>query len=520
MRFTRSSGVILHPTSLPSPDGIGDLGPEAYRWINFLKECGFSLWQVLPLGPTGYGDSPYQSFSAFAGNPYLVSPVLLLEDDLLTQQDLQDRPNFPADRVDYGPVIQWKLTLLDRAFQNFQKLASKEIKAELSRFQEAEASWLEDYALFMAIKESQNLVSWDQWPKPLRNRDPKALEQFRQENPEAIQRHIFRQFLFFRQWENLHAFTKSQGISIIGDIPIFVAYDSAEAWSHPELFYMDEDGRPTFVAGVPPDYFSPTGQLWGNPIYKWDVHKETGFAWWIERIRSTLKLVDVIRLDHFRGFAGYWEIPAGMKTAEVGRWAPGPGIALFEAVRAALKSLPIIAEDLGEITPDVIELRDTLELPGMKILQFAFQTDPADPFLPHNYQRNCVAYTGTHDNDTTVGWYRSAPEKERDFARRYLARSGDDIAWDMIRAVWSSVAVYAIAPMQDFLSLDTSARMNFPGKASGNWTWRLQEEQITPGLIQRIRETNHLYSRVLGQPEPDTAKGIKISTKAADQTPA
>ncbi len=519
MKFIRSSGIILHPTSLPGPDGIGDLGPEAYHWVNFLKKSGFGLWQLLPLGPTGYGDSPYQSFSAFAGNPYLISPALLLEDGLLTAEDLQDRPQFPEDQVDYGAAIQWKLTLLERALEHFNESASDDQRTQLVHFQAREAHWLEDYALFMAIKESQGMVSWDHWPLLLRTRDAKALTDFRREHVEDIQRHIFRQYLFFRQWDNLHAYTNSQGIQIIGDIPIFVAFDSADAWSHPELFFMTEEGEPTFVAGVPPDYFSPTGQLWGNPIYNWEVHQQTGYAWWIERIRSTLKLFDIVRLDHFRGFAGYWEIPAGMPTAEIGRWAPGPGIAFFEAIREALKDLPIIAEDLGEITPDVIQLRDTLGLPGMKILQFAFQTDSSDPFLPHNFTRHCVAYTGTHDNDTTVGWYQKAPEKERDFARRYLARSGEDIAWDFIRAVWSSVATFAIAPMQDFLGLDSSARMNLPGKLGGNWSWRLDPEDLSEGLVNRVRENNTLYSRLLGVEIAEPGSVIKISPKARDQQP-
>lgn len=518
MKFIRSSGIILHPTSLPGPDGIGDLGPEAYRWVNFLEKCGFRLWQLLPLSPTGYGDSPYQSFSAFAGNPYLISPALLVEDDLLDFSDLSDRPEFPAERVDYGPVIQWKLILLDRAFARFQKNPPAGMKEELQQFQAREASWLEDFALFMAIKESQGMVSWENWPKPYRTREAQALREFRTSNPGAIERIVFLQFLFFRQWEKLREYTRAKGIQIIGDIPIFVAYDSADAWSHPELFFMDAEGKPTFVAGVPPDYFSPTGQLWGNPIYKWDVHKATGYAWWIERVRATLKLFDTIRLDHFRGFAGYWEIPAGMPTAEIGRWAPGPGSDLFEAIRASLSDLPIIAEDLGEITPDVIELRESLGLPGMKVLQFAFQTNANDPFLPHNFPRNCVAYTGTHDNDTTVGWYQTALEKEKDFARRYLARSGDDIAWDAIRVIWSSVANFALAPMQDFLNLGTEARMNQPGRLGGNWSWRLSADTLTDEeLISRIREMNTLYSRLLGSEVEDPDKVIKLTPRAKDQ---
>lgn len=497
MKFTRSAGVILHPTSLPGPDGIGDLGPEAFRWVNFLKKSGFGLWQVLPLGPTGYGDSPYQAFSAFAGNPYLISPTLLLDDDLLTAADLSDRPTFPEGKVDYGEAITWKLKILERAFANFLKNKPANFKAEISQFETEEAQWLEDYAMFMAIKESQGGKAWSSWPKPLRNREPAALKAFIQDHPEDVKRHVFRQFLFFRQWNALRKYANEGGIQIIGDIPIFVAYDSAEVWAHPELFYLDNTGKPTVVAGVPPDYFSPTGQLWGNPLYRWDYHKANGYAWWIERVRSTLKLVDILRVDHFRGFAGYWEVPAQNATAEVGRWVPGPGKSLFEALEAALQGLPIIAEDLGDITPDVIELRESLGLPGMKVLQFAFSGDPDHIFLPHNYPEICVAYTGTHDNDTSKGWYQSTSEKEKDFARRYLARSGENISWDMIRAVWTSPAVFAIAPMQDFLSLGSEARMNLPGRPHSNWTWRLDPETLSDeSLIHRIYEMNFLYSRV------------------------
>lgn len=500
MKFTRSSGVILHPTSFPGPDGIGDLGPEAYQWVNYLHKCGFGLWQILPLGPTGYGDSPYQAFSAFAGNPYLISPTLLLDSDLLTSEDLADRPDFPSDQVDFGNVIQWKIKLLDRAFQRYQSSTENNLTNEIAEFRTAEASWLDDFALFMAIKESQGGGSWDQWPEPLRKREKDALDKFSHENPAAIQRHIFRQFLFFRQWQQLHAYAKEKEIKIIGDIPIFVAYDSAEVWAHPELFYLDNDGKPTVVAGVPPDYFSPTGQLWGNPLYRWDVHKQTGYAWWIERVRAALKLVDILRVDHFRGFAGYWEVPAGNETAEFGRWVPGPGESLFAAIRAALGGLPIIAEDLGEITQDVIELRDHLDLPGMKVLQFAFSGDPDHAFLPHNYPINCVAYTGTHDNDTSIGWYTTASDQERDFCRRYLARPCNEASWDMIRAVWSSVAVMTLAPLQDFLSLGSSARMNQPGRPSGNWNWRMDADIYhDEHLARRLWENNFLYGRSIGK---------------------
>jgi len=505
MKFNRSSGILLHPSSFPGPDGIGDLGPEAFRWINFLSETGCSLWQILPLGPTGYGDSPYQCFSAFAGNPYLISPVLLFESGLLSRSDLEERPSFPSDQVDFGAVIPWKLKLLDKAFRNFKNSNLPEIKKEFEAFTECEVDWLDDFTLFMAIKEREGGVSWKDWAAPLRQRDPEALDKFRNSNEETIQRHAFRQYLFFKQWQNLRAYANEKGIRIIGDIPIFVAYDSADAWSHPELFYLNKKGLPTVVAGVPPDYFSPTGQLWGNPLYRWDAHRKTDYQWWIKRVQATLKTVDIIRMDHFRGFAGYWEVPAEMPTAEIGKWVPGPGADIFEAIKNTLGELPIIAEDLGFITPDVVEIQEKFELPGMRIFQFAFSTDSDDSFLPHNYPENCVSYTGTHDNDTALGWYRSAPEWERDFCRRYLARSGEDISWDMIRAVWSSVSVFALAPMQDVLSLDTHARMNFPGRPSGNWVWRMRPDVYSSVITIRLREMNRLYSRFIPKEEKKPA---------------
>ncbi len=495
MSLSRFSGVILHPSSLPGVDGIGDLGPDAYRWIDFLAESGCTLWQVLPLGPTGYGDSPYQCFSAFAGNPYLISPALLLDQKLLSPKDLADRPTFPQERVDFGAVIPWKTLVLNRAFGHFKKTKNQKLLSRYERFCEEQRHWLDDFALFMAIKENLGGGSWGNWPIPLRSREPQALAQFAAKHTEEVTQQKFRQYLFYEQWEAIRSYARQKNIQIIGDIPIFVAYDSADAWSHPELFFLDKEGQPTCVAGVPPDYFSPTGQLWGNPLYKWNVHKKTGYAWWLERIRAVLNLVDYIRLDHFRGFAGYWEIPAGKPTAEIGRWVKGPGKDFLRALQKNFASLPLLAEDLGEITPDVVELRDSFGLPGMKILQFGFASTPDDPFLPHNYPRNCVAYTGTHDNDTARGWYEAAAEKERDLCRRYLGRSGDDISWDMIRAVWSSTAAFALAPLQDFLSLGTSARMNFPGKLGGNWFWRYTSDQLSDELLTRIREMNFLYSR-------------------------
>ncbi len=504
MRYERSSGIILHPTSLPGPDGIGDLGPEAYRWVDFLAGAGCRLWQVLPLGPTGYGDSPYQCFSAFAGNPYLVSPALLLNDGLLRRGDLIDRPTFPADRVDFGAVIPWKLTVLDRAYDRFKAAADPALGAEFKQFCNTQSFWIDDFAMFMAIKESYGGGSWETWPDEFRKRTRKVLAEFQSQETERIERHRFRQFLFFRQWNALKGYANRKEIQIIGDIPIFISNDSADAWSHPELFHFDKQLKPKVVAGVPPDYFSPTGQLWGNPLYKWSEHRKQGYSWWIQRMKATLQMVDIVRLDHFRGFAGYWEIPFGNLTAEIGRWVKGPGAELFNAIRDALGDLPIIAEDLGVITPDVVALREAFDLPGMKVFQFAFSTDPLDPFLPHNYVQNCVAYTGTHDNDTAIGWYASAPEEERDFIRRYLGRSGEDIAWDMIRAVWSSVAVFSLAPMQDLLSLGPEARMNLPGRASGNWNWRLPADALQPSLLERLKETNYLYARSKLAPAEDT----------------
>ncbi|MDI6770384.1 MAG: 4-alpha-glucanotransferase [Anaerolineales bacterium] len=523
MKFERVSGILLHPTSLPGPYGIGDLGPQAYAWVDFLAASGCKLWQVLPLGPTGYGDSPYQCFSAFAGNPYLISPDFLLDEGLLTTDDLSDRPDFPADRVDFGLIFHWKPILLDRAFTRFESDPRPALRADFDSFRTENAAWLEDYALFMALKESHGGGSWENWPEPLRKRDPAALAEARKSLTHHVLRFTFYQFLFFQQWHALKAYANANecGVQIIGDIPIFVAYDSADIWAHPQLFYLDEAGRPTVVAGVPPDYFSPTGQLWGNPLYRWDVHQATGYAWWLERFRAILKMVDIVRLDHFRGFAGYWEVPAGNPTAEIGRWVPGPGLDFLAAVNRALSgeavgadgcpSMPIIAEDLGLITPDVVAMREKFCLPGMKILQFGF-SGPGNPFLPHHYSHNCVAYTGTHDNDTARGWYESAPENEHDFALRYLGlkrspqsltadamsetlHSGESFAWELIRAVWSSVAVFAIAPMQDLLNLGTEARMNYPSHLGSNWGWRMGERVLSEELKEKLKKLNYLYSR-------------------------
>ena len=496
--FSRSGGILLHPTSLPGRYGIGDLGPQAYRFVDWLASTGCRLWQVLPLGPTGYGDSPYQCFSAFAGNPYLISFDALIEEGLLAQNDFEEMPEFNASRVDYGQLIPWKLDLLQKAFSHLAS-AAQDFREEFEQFCTKNASWLVDFALFMSLKEANGGGAWSGWDESLRKREPLAIEKAREDHAENILRHSFYQFLFFRQWNKLRAYANEQDIKIIGDIPIFIAYDSADAWANPELFFLGEDSLPTVVAGVPPDYFSATGQLWGNPLYRWKVHKKSGYRWWLERFRSVLKFVDVVRLDHFRGFAGYYEIPYGAPTAEKGQWITGPGKDFFKTVARELSNaekarLPIIAEDLGVITPDVVELRDGFNLPGMRILQFGF-TGPDNPFLPHNYVTNCVAYTGTHDNDTALGWFESAPEVERKFALRYLNSDGTDFAWDLIRGIWSSVAVYAIAPMQDALSLGTEARMNFPSRLGGNWEWRMKEEDVSDDLAKRFREFNELYLR-------------------------
>ncbi len=509
MPLPRSSGVILHPTALPGPYGIGELGEHAERWIDFLAEAGQRVWQVMPLGPTGYGDSPYQSFSSFAGNPYLISLERLRVAGWLDAAELEgpgelEGPAFDDSRVDYGNVIEFKLKWLTRAAERFLGAASDEARAEFEAFRARHGDWLEDYALFMALKEEQGGGAWDGWPPPLRDRDSAALGEARIRLADAIVRQQLWQHWFDQQWARLRAHATDKGVGIVGDLPIFVAYDSADTWANRELFFLDERGAPTVVAGVPPDYFSATGQRWGNPLYRWKRLAQTGFAWWLERIRHTLRFVDVMRVDHFRGFAAYWEIPVSEPTAERGRWVKGPGQAFFDAVRDGLGELPIIAEDLGVITPDVEQLRDDNGLPGMKVLQFAFAGGADDPYLPHNYQHNCVVYTGTHDNDTTTGWYAQAPEVERDFVRRYLARSDDNVAWELWRLASASVADTAVAPLQDLLGLGSEARMNTPGVAAGNWTWRFSWDGLPYWLAPQLREMAELYGRLPGSGQVDT----------------
>ncbi len=496
MEFTRSSGILLHPTSLPGPHGIGDLGPQAFRWIDFLADAGCSLWQVLPLGPTGYGDSPYQSFSAFAGNPLLISPDWLVEADLLMGEDLSDAPVWPIDRVMFGDLIPWKMRLLGRAYERWKAGRAPHLHSDLERFREEEWSWLGDYALFMALKEKHQGSAWCDWTPVVRGRDPAVIEAARRELSDEIARHVFLQYVFFRQWDAVRDHAMRRQIKIIGDVPIFVAYDSADVWANPELFHLSEQGEPTVVAGVPPDYFSTTGQLWGNPLYRWDVHARDGYSWWLRRLGSVLRRVDIFRLDHFRGFASYWEIPADAETAETGRWVPGPGAAFFEAVQAAMGQLPIIAEDLGEITADVLALRDRFKLPGMKILVFAFTGGPDNLFLPHHYGPHCVVYTGTHDNDTVEGWYQRVENvRDRDFFHRYTDGESTGVSWQLVRMAWSSVASFSLAPMQDILGLDNAARMNYPGRPGGNWSWRMGPSALSDVLKQRLQLLNEVFSR-------------------------
>jgi len=494
-RPQRSAGILLHPTSLPGPHGIGDLGPAAYAWLDALARARQSWWQVLPLGPTGFGDSPYQSFSAFAGNPYLINPDFLVQDGLLEKSDLAGA-RFPADHVAYGPVIEFKNALLGKAWGSFQAGSAPTLRQPFEKFSSQHAHWLGDYALYMALKDAHGGAAWLTWDEELRCREPQALAEAQRRLAKPVGLHKFRQFLFFRQWQKVLSYAHGKGIKLIGDCPIFVSADSADVWANPELFLLDKDRQPIAVAGVPPDYFSSTGQLWGNPLYDWDVLRQTGYAWWIARIRATLEQVDLIRLDHFRGFEAYWAVPAGNPTAEIGRWVKGPGADLFEKLRSALGGkLPLIAEDLGLITPEVEALRDRFNLPGMRILQFAFGGAAEHRFLPHNYERNTVVYTGTHDNDTTVGWFRTLNDNERRQLRRYAPQAEHEGAWGLLRMAWASVADYALAPLQDVMNLGTEARMNMPGRPSGNWGWRFTQEMLRDDLLDRLADMTDVYWR-------------------------
>ncbi|ACK73310.1 4-alpha-glucanotransferase [Gloeothece citriformis PCC 7424] len=498
MPFPRSSGILLHPTSFPSRYGIGDLGIEAYYFIDFLVRSGQRYWQILPLNPPSVGNSPYMSFSAIAGNPLLISPDLLLEKGLLNPEDLENVPDFPLDHIDFEGVIAWKIPLLKKASQNFAQKASPVMQRRFEGFCQGKAGWLEDYALFMALLESQGQPVWTQWPIELRNRYQDALDYARQELKEEIFFHKFLQFEFLEEWLALRGYINTLNIQIIGDIPIYVGHNSADVWANPQVFKLDpETGNPLEVAGVPPDYFSATGQLWGNPIYDWEYLQNTGFDWWVRRVREVLTQVDIVRIDHFRGLESYWSVPAGETTAMNGQWVKAPGYALFDTIRTKLGKLPIIAEDLGDIDQPVLDMRDHYEFPGMKILHFAFGGGSDNPYLPFNVDRNSVIYTGTHDNNTSMGWYYdNANDYEKGRLYQYLGCTGDySIAWDMIRLAYSSVANQAIIPLQDVFSLGSDARMNTPSLADGNWSWRYRGEALTEEYINRLREMVMLYGR-------------------------
>lgn len=487
----RSAGVLLHPTSLPSVYGIGDVGNHLISFLDWASHAGMRMWQVLPLNPPGYGYSPYGCLSSFAGNPLLISPQKLLAEDLLEPSDVAELPQFPDDRVDFERVCELKYRLLRIAFERFGDHAAFDAFCTAPD----QCHWLDDYALFMALKERANGRPWWEWDAALVRRDEAALEKARTELADDIAFWRYTQFLFFRQWSDVRDAARARDITILGDMPIYVAWDSADVWGNRELFELDERGHPTVVAGVPPDYFSETGQRWGNPLYRWDALRETRYAWWVERVKTNLRFADVVRLDHFRGFAEYWEIPASEPTAIHGRWMPGPGKALFDAMRKELGQLPLIAEDLGFITEDVHELRKAIDVPGMKILQFGFaQVD--SPHLPHRFEPRTVAYTGTHDNDTARGWFATAPELERETARDYLGCEQTDIAWGLIRAAYTSVAEVAIVPVQDILGLGSEGRMNRPGATHDNWTWRLRMGALTREHAEKLRRLAEITGRI------------------------
>ena len=484
----RASGLLLHVTSLPSPYGIGDVGPAALSWIDRLDEAGQSWWQALPLGPTGYGNSPYQSLSSFAGNALLISPDWLIEDELLRASDVQGR-SFPQNEIDYNAVIPFKHGLFETAWANFSAGARADLRPALEQFRSDQAHWLEDYALFRALKARFDDAYYLEWPAELVQREPAALGRVRRELADQVDQVCFAQFLLFRQGERLKAHAHSKGIGLIGDLPFFVSPDSSDVWANPELFLLDEQLRPRFVAGVPPDYFSAQGQLWGNPVYNWDALRQSDYRWCISRLRSLLAHVDVIRLDHFRAFAAAWHVPAGAPTAQSGKWVPGPGAGFFQAVERELGALPFIAEDLGLITPDVYALRDQFHLPGTRVLQFAFDGHSDNPYLPHNYVSNAVVYTGTHDNPTTRGWFEELTDYQRQNLWNYLKRragESDDAAAALMGLAWSSGAALAMAPLQDLLNLGREARMNVPGRAEGNWRWRSTEDMLSASAFEQL----------------------------------
>lgn len=502
MSLPRESGVLLHPTSLPGPHGIGDIGDAAFRWIDWMERAGQRLWQVMPLGPTGFGDSPYASHSAFAGNALLISLTWLQGEGLLEDDDFRDAPSLPDHRVDFEQTAPFKWRMLRRAFDRFRRGAGANLRAELEAFRQREAGWLDDFALFMAVKEAHEGRPWTEWELPIRLREPEAVREWSARLETELRFHRFVQFHFFRQWGELKRYANERGIRIIGDIPIFVAHDSADVWTNRENFKLDDHGHAVEVAGVPPDPFSATGQIWGNPVYDWAEMRRNDYAWWVARIRSMLTSVDIVRIDHFRGFAAAWVVPADAETAAGGHWELAPGGEVFARIQRELGDVSVIVEDLGVITPDVIALREVLGFPGMSVLQFAFEDDPTNVYLPHHYRRDSVVYTATHDNQTTVGWFQTRPDHELAAVQRYLGRDGSDIAWDMIRLALASVANTAIFPLQDILRLDDEARLNVPGQPSGNWGWRFLPHQLDEGLAGGLRELTRIYGRAGDKSQP------------------
>lgn len=499
MTFERSSGILLHPTSLPGKYGIGTLGKEAYDFIDFLIKSEQKLWQVCPLGPTGYGDSPYQCFSAFAGNHLLIDFDILLTDNLLKQEDIDENIVFSPLKVDYSRVIDFKSSILKKSYMRFKELKSIDnvLLRKFDNFCEVNGFWVEDYALFMAIKESLGMISWSEWETKLKFRNKKTLDDYKIKLKDSIDYHKYMQYIFYKQWFELKSYANQNGIKIIGDIPIYIAHDSSDCWANVELFQFDENRNPKKVAGVPPDYFSETGQLWGNPVYDWDNALEKICDWWIKRIQSALQSADIVRIDHFRGFAGYWAVPYGEKTAINGEWYKANGDYLFERIEKELGKLPIIAEDLGVITPDVEHLLKKYDLPGMKILQFAYDSEEASAknFIPHVYVKNCVCYTGTHDNSPCLGWYNDAKEIDKKYAEEYLDIKNDEVSRAFIKGAIASVSVFSIIPLQDLLGLGNEARMNIPGKTGGNWAWRYEKEALTDKMAEYLRKLTKLYGR-------------------------
>jgi 4-alpha-glucanotransferase len=491
----RAAGVLLHVTSLPSAYGIGDVGPAAHAWIDLLARSGQRWWQILPLGPVGFGGSPYAGSSSFALNPLLLSPDLLVQDGLLTSEDVEGAA-FPSTWVEFEAVQEFKARLGILAWRRFQAGAVPALCDAFAAFRLAQADWLKDYALYAALKECHEGRTWSEWPTDLVRRRPAALATARAGLADSIERCMFEQFLVDWQWQRLRRHARERGVAILGDLPIFVAWDSSDVWAKPRQFLLDKDRRPRFVAGVPPDYFSPTGQLWGNPLYDWTQMRKDRYEWWVRRMRRTLELVDLVRLDHFRGLESAWHVPVGSPTAEVGSWEPGPGADLLERIGEALGGIPLVAEDLGLITPAVHALRDQFGLAGMCVLQFAFDGSPMNPFLPHRHRRNSVVYTGTHDNDTTIGWFRSLDSSGQDQVRIYTNTDGHDIAWDLIRMAWGSVANTAIVPMQDLLMLDGKGRMNRPGIGDGNWTWRVTADQPVAQMLDGLAVLTERYDRL------------------------